>query len=138
MNRFGNLAALKACFVLAFLSAAGVGSAQQLNCTNPQSQVEITGCAAAEYDRADADLNAAWKMAMAQARRMDQGMDWEPSNAVLLRDAQRAWITYRDRACEAESTLMRGGTGQNMVFYYCLERLTRERTEHLRFFAETN
>ena len=132
---------MKPILYITALALAGMNlsaQAQQLDCTNPMSQVEMTGCAAQGYEAADAELNAVWPDAMAQARRMDDGMDWAPSNATLLRDAQRAWITYRDRACEAESTVMRGGTAQNMVYYGCLERLTRDRTEDLRYFAFVN
>ena len=56
----------------------------------------------------------------------------------MLRDAQRAWITYRDLACAAESTLVRGGSMEPLMYYSCLERETRSRTESLRIFGETN
>ena len=66
-------------------------------------------------------------------------------NCVLMRclpprscDAQRAWIVFRDQACEAESLLARGGTMQPQLFHVCLARLTRQRTEDLRIFGEVN
>ena len=113
--------------------------AQDLDCSNPQTQVEMTGCAAQAFEAADGDLNLAYKMARDMARRLDQGLpaDHIPAE-IILRDAQRAWIAYRDQACEAESLLARGGTLQNQLFYICLERLTRTRTEDLRFFGEVN
>ena len=49
-----------------------------------------------------------------------------------LRNAQRAWIPFRDRACEAESLAARGGTMQNQLYLMCLTRLTTRRTEDLR------
>ena len=109
------------------------GHAQELDCRDPQTQVEMTGCAARDYEAADAELNAAWGEAMAWARRMDEGLpaDQVPA-ADILRDAQRAWIPFRDQACEAESLAARGGTMQNMLFYMCLTRLTEVRTEDLR------
>lgn len=99
----------------------------------------MTGCAAQAYEAADGDLNAAYKIAMVMARSMDQNLGADEVTAVsMLRDAQRSWIPYRDQACAAESLLMRGGTGQNMLFYLCLERVTRQRTEDLRYFGEVN
>lgn len=120
------------------LTLAAPLTAQELNCANPTSQVEYTGCAARAYEAADEDLNLAYRLAIDWARRMDAGMTWTPTTEEMLRDAQRAWIPFRDAACAAESTQMRGGTGQNMVYYTCLERLTRARTEDLRLLGEEN
>ena len=98
---------------------AGPVFAQDLDCSNPQTQVEMTGCAAQAFEAADGDLNLAYKMARDMARRLDQGLpaDHIPAE-IILRDAQRAWIAYRDQACEAESLLARGGTLQNQLFLH--------------------
>ncbi|WP_146586862.1 lysozyme inhibitor LprI family protein [Puniceibacterium confluentis] len=115
---------------------AAKGMAQPLDCVSPTTQVEMTGCAARAHEAADAELNAVWKKAMAKARDLDHyiGADEIPA-VTILRDAQRAWIPYRDQACEAESLLARGGTLQSQLFYECLTRLTRTRTEDLAGFA---
>ncbi len=114
------------------------GRAQTLDCSNPLTQVEMTGCASLAYEAADGDLNLAYGLAMDQARRMDADLLLDPSNVALMRDAQRKWIVFRDVACSAESTLARGGTMQNQLFLLCMERLTRARTEDLRYFGEVN
>lgn len=126
---------------LGLLGVLVIGSgvqAQDLDCTNPSSQVEMTGCAALSYEAADAELNRAWKTAMTMAKRLDEGYvpEGQPTSALILRDAQRSWIVYRDKACEAESLLARGGTMQNQLFYICLDRQTRQRTEDLLFFGQ--
>ena len=114
-------------------------AAQELDCSNPITQVEMTGCAARAHEAADGDLNLAYKQAMERARSMDQYLqDGDVPAVDILRDAQRSWIPFRDNACEAESLLARGGTMQNMIFLMCLERLTRSRTEDLRIFGEVN
>lgn len=111
--------------------------AQSLNCTAPGTQAELTGCAAQAHAASDAFLNQAWRKAMDAARAQDAYLRaGDVPSAQMLRDAQRAWITYRDQACDAESTIARGGSMQNMLVYICLERLTRRRTEDLRLFAE--
>lgn len=121
----------------AALMLAGVAGAQTLDCTNPTSQVEMTGCAALAYEAADGDLNLAYRIARDRAGKMDAYLaEDEVPARIILRDAQRAWIAFRDKACEAESLLARGGTMQNQLFYICLERLTRARTEDLRLFGE--
>ncbi|MEP4197792.1 MAG: lysozyme inhibitor LprI family protein [Aliishimia sp.] len=113
--------------------------AQALNCSSAQTQVEMTGCAARAYEAADGDLNDAYKLARSAVRSWDAAQPGlEPSNEVMLRDAQRAWLPFRDKACAAESTMARGGSMQNMIYYICLERLTRQRTEDLRIMGEVN
>ena len=122
--------------VILALAPAALG-AQTLDCQAPQTQIEMTGCAAQAHAKADAALNAAFRLAVAQARRMDAGQPGlTPSNEDMLRDAQRAWIPYRDKACASESTLARGGSMQNQLFYLCLERLTQDRTRDLTLFGE--
>jgi uncharacterized protein YecT (DUF1311 family) len=49
-----------------------------------------------------------------------------------LRDSQRAWLAYRDRACYYESEMRIGqaeshATTGPMMLYSCLESLTRQR-----------
>ena len=76
---------------------------------------------------------------MDSAKQMDQYLaPGEVTNSEMLRDAQRAWIPFRDKACAAESNLARGGTMQSMLVSSCMERLTRQRTEDLRYFGEVN
>lgn len=130
---------MKRMILLVALCGPLPAKAQDVDCTNPTTQIEMTGCASIAYDAADADLNAVYKIARAEARRRDAAEPGlTPSNEVLLRDSQRAWIPFRDRACEAESTLARGGSMQNQLLYLCLERLTRARTQDLTIFANLN
>ena len=116
--------------------AAAAAQAQQVDCANAQVQVEITYCAEQGWLRADAELNRAWGRAKAMAQSLDadqpeqlQGI-WQ-----ALLDGQRAWITYRDKTCEAEGGFMRGGTAEPMVIYGCRERLTWTRVDELEQFA---
>lgn len=123
----------------ALLFVPVAASAQALDCANPVTQTEMNGCAAAAYQQADGALNVAYRDARDRARGMDQYLSSDEVPAeIILRDAQRAWIPFRDQACEAESLLARGGSLQPLLFYTCLERLTRQRTEDLRLFGEMN
>jgi uncharacterized protein YecT (DUF1311 family) len=121
------------------LLGSSAAMAQQVDCANPLTQSDMNICAADMYRAADGDLNLAYRMATAKAREMDQYVAaGEVTNLDMLRDAQRAWIPFRDKACSAESNLARGGSMQPLLFHSCLERLTRQRTQDLRFFGEVN
>ncbi len=113
--------------------------AQDVNCLDPQTQFAMNICAAQDYAIADEDLNLAYQLARNHAQGMDQYLNSGDRPAVeILRDAQRAWIAYRDMACETESLLARGGSMQPLLFTSCAARLTRLRTEDLRYFGEVN
>lgn len=112
---------------------ASSAMAQEVNCANPTSQFEMTECAFRSADAADALLNEQYRKAMATAKAMDADFQAGPIPlADLLRDAQRAWIPFRDAACSVESGLAQGGTAQNQFFAECLERLTNQRIDDLR------
>lgn len=114
-------------------------AAEDLDCDAAMTQLDINRCAHQAYLLADEDLNHAYGMAVAVARQMDDYLqEGERPAVALLREAQRAWIVFRDKACELESTIVRGGSMQPLVYASCLERETRTRTESLRYFAETN
>ena len=108
------------------------------DCTDPQYQIEMTFCAGKDLDAADALLNAAYGRAVSRAKDMDA--EGHIGSAVpitdLLRDAQRAWIPFRDAACDLEATTWGGGTGQSMAYLMCKTRLTERRTEDLHLFTD--
>jgi uncharacterized protein YecT (DUF1311 family) len=103
------------------------------DCIDPQTQMEMTFCAGVDYQEADAALNALWPDVLAAARLNDEyvgDMARErgvPTTVEALRDAQRAWIRFRDAQCEFEAYEVFGGTMQPMVGSLCLARLTRQR-----------
>ena len=115
---------------IALLAAPAV--AQEIDCTRAVTQVEMTACADRAYRSADADLNAAYREALDRARRLDEGGHAAAvPNAVLLRDAQRAWMPFRDAACSAEAGTWGNGSGASVAYLWCLERLTVDRTRGL-------
>lgn len=109
--------------------------AQSPDCSDPLTQMDMNDCASRAYASADALLNQVWKSAIAAAKQRDEYLsDGDIPSEVLLRKAQRSWITFRDQACLAESTVVRGGSIQPLIQYVCLERLTLNRIEGLEFF----
>ena len=130
--------------------ASGSASAEQRDCSNPQTQTDMNICAYEEWQRADQDLNLAYRAAIENARMLDtsrQGLTMQRrvggqtenlSTEDALRQAQRAWITFRDNACLAESDIAFGGSLQPLLYSGCFTDLTVQRTHQLRSFAETN
>jgi len=115
-----------------------VAAAQAPDCAEPLTQTDMNDCASRAFASADSLLNQVWKTAVETAKRRDSELynNEEPSED-MLRQAQRSWITFRDQACLAESTIARGGSIQPLLQFVCLERLTLNRVDDLEFFAET-
>lgn len=107
------------------------------NCQNPQTQTDMNICAGLDYKAADAELNRAYKAAMAAMKDMDANLPPELKGAEkALRTAQRAWIPYRDKACAAYGFMARGGSMESMLVGTCLADLTRKRTKELKDLAK--
>lgn len=129
--------------LFAYVAAFGVlatGSLAQdvsgIDCANAMVQLEMNLCAEQDWMDADADLNDAYKGAMAVMKGYDADLPKAERGAEAnLRAAQRAWVTFRDAACAAEGYAMHGGSAAPLLIYGCLARLTRQRTEDLQLLS---
>lgn len=118
-------------------STVGLSAQDNIDCGYPLNQMEMTYCAEKAWKQSDADLNAAYQTAMATMRSLDANLpDNMQGGADALRDAQRSWIPYRDKACEAYGFLARDGSMEPMLIYGCLATLTVKRTDELNELAE--
>ncbi|HMG48007.1 MAG TPA: lysozyme inhibitor LprI family protein [Allosphingosinicella sp.] len=117
------------------LLAAPLSPSEEWHCDNPQAQMEMNACAAIDFERADAQLNAEYRRAIASARDADREFDGagdrRPGDEATLREAQRAWVAFRDAQCRLEGYEARGGSMEPMLYEGCRARLTRERIRQL-------
>lgn len=88
----------------------------------------------------DNRLNASYQKVLARAKVTDAELDGlqsaAPRQEEALRRMQRAWITFRDAACEYEYTQWSGGTGGGPAYASCKMRLTAEQTARLETWQE--
>jgi uncharacterized protein YecT (DUF1311 family) len=109
--------------------------AQEPNCEDPQYQAEMNHCAVISFKRADAELNRIWPQLLADAREADADINREfddrPTGEQVLREAQRAWIKFRDQHCAYEGYEARGGSMETMLYEGCRAELTRQRVQQL-------
>jgi len=115
---------------------SGFAHAEEMDCSDPQTQTDMNICAHQDYEAADAELNAVWKDAMKMAKDLDADQDDALKGAHKdLLDAQRGWIAYRDGNCALAGWDARGGSMEPMLVSGCLAEMTRQRTKELRDFA---
>ena len=122
--------------VLVLAGVACPALAQDVDCAVAEAQVELTFCAEQDWIAADAELNAAYKAAMAVMKETDATLGEDKAAEGFLRQAQRDWVAFRDNACAAEAYPIHGGSAEAMLIYGCRARLTEERTLGLYYIAE--
>ena len=119
-------------FALAALLLAGPASAREVSCAEATNQADMNDCAAESWGDADARLNEVYKEALALLASWDADLPQaERGGAEKLREAQRAWIPFRDAACAVEGWPMRGGSAEPLLVYGCLAKLTEQRISDL-------
>ncbi len=105
------------------------GSAHEGPCwQEARTQLAMNGCAAQDLREADAELNRTYEQVLSKCK--DQ-----PDKLARIREAERAWIVFRDAEAEAlfpESLRSQFGSVFGMCRAIQLARLTSERTEQLK------
>lgn len=114
-----RLTVLSTC--LAVLVAAPAARAQECD-RSDDSQQMMNICADADYQAADAKLNATYKGLVG---------DGDEKSNKLLQAAQRAWIAFRDAECAYSAADSEGGSIYPMEVSQCLTELTNERVKQL-------
>ncbi len=89
------------------------------------STLDMRKCIKAELVYQDKVLNKNYHTLM---RRLN------PDQKNMLRDAQRVWITYRDKSCALHRDMGSGGTIDLISGDQCYLDLTKQRAGFLEFF----
>jgi uncharacterized protein YecT (DUF1311 family) len=115
--------------VLCMLSGGAAASDAPLyktkDCDKETVQMEMNICAGANLDAANAELNRVYQKALSQ--QTDQ------KSKDALKDAERAWIAYRDKECAWEIGPQEdGGSIWPMAMDNCLQDKTDARIRELK------
>ena len=93
------------------------------DCANANTQSDMNICATADAAQADSALNLVYGKVMKRVT--------DPQAKKLLRDAERAWISYRTAECDFVGFSTTGGSIQPMIIAGCLADIARQRTKAL-------
>ena len=109
------------------LLSTGSTSAQKQKktgpCANPQTQAEMNICAGEDFKAADAVLNRVYQQLLAKL---------DDEEKAQLKDAENAWLKYRDTNCDFVADQFKGGSMRPMIHAGCLADMTKKRTTELR------
>lgn len=92
-------------------------------CADAQSQAEMNMCWGKQYKAADARLNTVYRDFMTKLTEEE---------STQLKNAQLAWLKYRDTNCEFVADQFKGGSMRPMIVAMCLADVTNARVSELK------
>lgn len=104
-----------------------------IDCTDASTTVEMNFCSDKDFKAADAKLNAVYQKVLAQIatsglEKPYDSQSWE----AAMREAQRAWVAFRDADCKGVVPMeWSGGTGTSSAVSGCMTQKTEERIKEL-------
>lgn len=122
-------------FAFSSLTAPAVADdGPPVDCANISgSTYEINICSERDFEAADEKLNAVWKRVLAGIAESDGESPWDAKSwEKKVREAQRAWVAFRDADCkDAVPMEWTGGTGTTAAVLGCMTEKTNVRTKEL-------
>ena len=112
------------CLFLSAIPLAGQQDTKSPCDEKPPTQRQMNDCAAFQYRQADARLNNVYAKAMeymtndqerAEKRADQRQIEYEKTAVESLKQAERAWLTYRDLQCRAAGQQYEGGSMRAMI-----------------------
>ncbi|MGC5703580.1 DUF1311 domain-containing protein [Pseudomonas sp. NFXW11] len=122
---------------LALLLGGAAGSmparAAPLDCTHISVSEQTDRCAQAAKEHADNALNQSYQALLARVHELYPGnLLQEQEYLGKLKNAQRAWIKYRDSTCVLEAFEVEPGKPAHVTLInICVTRLSNERSRYL-------
>lgn len=120
---------------LTLLTCSGLAPAwaADLDCQRRQTSAEVERCAHLDKERADATLNASYQRLLGRVQHQYQASPvLEQEFLGKLKNAQRAWIKYRDTNCVVEAFEVQPGMpAHTTLINACVARLSQERARDM-------
>jgi uncharacterized protein YecT (DUF1311 family) len=147
-GQLGDIMRKKMCCLLAILLIASVSrlSAEDKRCESSQSNNARSECLYKELQQAEADMQRAYQHALSlndpdqkedsmqpPLPKFDRKMLRENRQHIVqkLRESQRLWLEYREKACGAIADKYVAGTIAGEIVPVCKIDLTEQRTKFL-------
>ncbi len=120
-------------------SCIGVASEQCMETPDGQTTFGMVDCLSQESQQWDELLNTTYQAVLvsdedSDAQMKELGSSVEPI-VPMLREMQRAWMAWRDAACEYEAVIWQGGTGGGPASAHCYMELTARQALRLQAYA---
>lgn len=98
-------------------------------CRDTSTTAQINACAKQEADAAEVKLGNAYKKVLTMLSKPDDEIVRYAQVKKNLIDAQRAWVVFRQKECDAVQEFYLGGTIRTAMVLSCMKRLAEQRTK---------
>jgi uncharacterized protein YecT (DUF1311 family) len=119
----------QAIFILLLLSLSAHGQTEG-DCSG--NTIEIEQCMQTNMQKVESELNAVYIRAIRDLSAPDEPFLPRSRAQKALREAQRAWVTFRKKNCDAVYTLNSGGTIRGMRYVACMKRHAEARIKEIK------
>jgi uncharacterized protein YecT (DUF1311 family) len=124
-------------FAMAALVSSPAAAEDKWVCDDAPDNATHRECSDREFRKYDAELNRLYAVLLKDAASMNEPQrGYGPPPVQALREAQRAWVAYRDANCHWKSTAFYGGSGQSVILSSCRAIATRDRVEEFKQFQQ--
>jgi len=114
-------------FLLLLALTGGIASGQRRKrsdpCANPLSQFEMNQCAGKAFRAADATMNQVYRNLVSLL---------DEAEKPQLKEAQTAWLKYRDTNCDFVADQYKGGSIRPLILASCLADMTKRRATEIK------
>ncbi len=122
----------------ALFRSARAGEEERIDCGEIYATVDIVTCQNYDIEDADKELNAVYSDIMARLKKMkkvavdDSGRKAAKELTASARDAQRAWIEFRDAEAAFQAALLGEGSAFSINYNGVILSMTKARTKELK------
>jgi len=92
------------------------------DCADPKTQTDMNACSYANLDSETKKLNKTYGDLIAKLN---------PEQKQLIKQAQLAWIKFKDLSCKYEASGVKGGSAYPLILSDCLAAKTQQRNKEL-------
>ena len=129
-NRTHGVRILAACVLFFAFSSSQAAALCDRDSSNTH---DINACSKEDFQTAESRLNDAYKRVLAfLSKAPDEGLSYNPPEARKpLVEAQRAWITFREKDCSAQNNISGFTTLRPSAYFICMKLHAELRTKQL-------
>lgn len=101
------------------------------DCKNATFTPDINQCAQIELDSVEKKLNETYRKVLKSLNRPDEGAMFYSEIKSKLIDAQKAWVVFRQKDCDAYLTLNASGTIRTIMYIGCMQTHAEKRIKDI-------
>ncbi|KAB7693010.1 DUF1311 domain-containing protein [Plesiomonas shigelloides] len=122
--------------VMPVAHGASQASAPEQDCGNAANTLEINACLQKQQEQTEAQLNQVYREVLAQISAESAQPDSPAQMKQLFITAQRAWISFREKDCQAVYTFWSQGTIRNAMYLGCMRSRAEQRIKELQEYTQ--